>query len=246
MRLWVFSDLHLHDPQSAFYHSFLKILDEPKNAQDHVVFAGDIFDVFVGNSSYFRLKYRDFFEAVQVLSTRQVKLFYIEGNHDFHIKHQFQDVAITFENESVQLKAETAKGVRLIYIAHGDLVDESDLGYLRLRRFFRSQTIKFLTQLISGKWIEKVGELLSRSLVKKQHDLPEDWSVEDRDRLRAVFRKFAIQKQNEGSDYVILGHCHDFDGIFPFYWNMGFPPVHQNFLFYDSLDDCVMRKTLQK
>lgn len=246
MRLWVFSDLHLSDPHSPFYQSFLKILDEPQSDQDTVVFAGDIFEVLVGKSPYFSKKHHAFFRQVKNLAARHVNLFYIEGNHDFHIRPQFGNIPITFENESVQLKFQTAQGIKKIYIAHGDLVDQSDVGYLRLRSLFRSSLVQTLADAISGKWIEKLGEKIARPHDQKTSDLPEDWPASQRDRLRSVFRKFAIQKKNEGFDYIILGHCHDFDEIQPFYFNMGFPPVHGHFLFFDSMDDCVKRKSLRK
>lgn len=246
MRLWVFSDLHLTDPQSSFYRSFLKILDEPQSEHDVVVFAGDIFDLMVGKSHYFAEKHADFFSRVKTLASKGVQLYYIEGNHDFHLQSQFQGIPITFENEAVQLKAETPSGTKLIYIAHGDLVDESDVWYLRLRKLFRSMPIEFLADRAPGFLVEKIGESLARSYEQKEGQLPESWPAERRDRLRSTFRRFAEQKRAQGFDYVILGHCHDFDEIPPFYFNMGFPPVHEMFLFYDSLEDCVKRKSLGK
>jgi len=246
MRLWVFSDLHLQDPQSSLYRSFLKVLDEPQSEHDAVVFAGDIFDLLVGKSDYFSEKYAEFFERVKSLALKKVRLFYIEGNHDFHLRRQFDGIPVVFENESVQLKAQTPSGVKLIYVAHGDLVDETDTNYLRLRKVFRSLPIRLLVNTVPGRWVEKTGEALSRSHARKHDDLPENWPAEKLARLRSAFRGFAREKHSGGFDYVILGHCHDLDEIPPFYFNMGYPPVHGSFLFYDSLEDCVKRKSLGK
>jgi hypothetical protein len=30
----------------------------------------------------------------------------------------------------------------------------------------------------------------------------------------------------------VLGHCHDLDQVEPYYFNMGYPPVHRQYLFY--------------
>jgi UDP-2,3-diacylglucosamine hydrolase len=244
MRLWVFSDLHLNEPTSEFYQSFLSVLDQPQDENDVVVFAGDIFDLMVGTSQYFAEKHAFFFKKVKTLANKRVQLYYIEGNHDFHIQNQFDGVPIQFENEAVQLKVQTASGIKLIYIAHGDLVDQSDRGYLGLRKFFRSRLVQIAASQVPGQWIEKLGQAFSRPHRQKDDDLVERWPPSKRDVLRAIFRDFARQKKAEGFDYVILGHCHDLDQIEPFYYNMGFPPVHRQFVSYDSSDDCVKRKSL--
>ncbi len=234
-RLWVFSDLHLSDPGSALYHSFLTALLEPQNEEDAVIFAGDIFDLLVGESNYFRTKYHSFFEAVKALSDRGVRVFYIEGNHDFHLKTHFPNTVI-FENESVDLMLQgrsSEKPLR-IYVAHGDLVDQSDVGYLRLRAVFRSQPIQILSSVLPGRWIEGLSVLLSRPAEQKEKDLPEYWQAEHREKLRKTYRDFAAMKNRQGFDFVILGHCHDLDQWAPFYWNMGYPPTHRQFLYYDA------------
>jgi UDP-2,3-diacylglucosamine hydrolase len=246
MRLWVFSDLHLEDPQSAFYQSFLKVLDEPESEQDTVVLAGDIFDLMVGKSRYFSQKHADFFNKLRALARKKVRLYYIEGNHDFHIQKQFEGIPIRFEEESVKLEVQTAQSIKRIYIAHGDLVDESDTGYLALRKLFRSSPVQAVLGLLPGRLIEAVGEKWSRPHQQKGNDLPEKWSPEALTRLRSIYRGFAQAQKDQGFDYIILGHCHDFDEIEPFYFNMGYPPVHGCFIFYDSLDDCVKRKSLRK
>lgn len=242
-RLWIFSDLHLTDPQSPLFNSFLKELTKPQSANDAVIFAGDIFDFVVGGSGFFREKFAVFFEQVQELSRRGVSLYYIEGNHDFHLRglFAFAGTPVKFENEAVILSVNTANGKKMLYIAHGDLVDLSDKKYLALRRFFRSQPLQQVLRHIPGRAVEKIGSALSRSLEDKQQDIPELWPEARRTALRQVFRDFALEKKKQGFDLVVLGHCHDLDAVPPFYWNMGYPPVHRQFLYYDSLEDRMQR-----
>ena len=242
MRLWVFSDLHLTHPQSFLYTSFLKALEEPQSETDTVVFAGDIFDRLVGDSNYFRSKYSAFIETLKKLNEKKVKLFYIEGNHDFHLKNFFKGVDLKFEEEAVLLSAETLSGKKMIYIGHGDLVNEADSRYLRLRRFFRSRPIQFLSECLPGKSVEWVGKRLSRPLSQKAKELPENWDPDHLRYLRSIYRKFAQNKKSQGFDYIILGHCHDLDQQEPFYWNMGYPPIHRQFIHYDSSADLVQRR----
>jgi UDP-2,3-diacylglucosamine hydrolase len=235
MRVWIFSDLHLTDSSSALYHSFLKTLTVPSQPDDVVVFSGDLFDLLVGDSLYFRRKFKGFFEAVEILANRGVQLHYIEGNHDFHIRKLFQ-TAIRFHEEEVVLEDHSQATPQKIYIAHGDLVDRGDQGYLRLRALLRSTPIRILSGVLPGKWIEAIGNSFSRPLEQKAHEVPESGSPEERDRLRSVFRKFAKTKHDSGFAFVVLGHCHDLDSLPPYYFNMGYPPVHRQYLFYGPLD----------
>ncbi len=231
MRVWIFSDLHLASPHSSLYQSFLKVLEEPKQKDDIVVLAGDIFDLWVGDSDVFRSKYQAFLSQIENSIRHGVKVFYIEGNHDFHLKHALPN-EVEFQKEAVVLEDLNAK--KKIYIAHGDLVDTEDKSYLRLRGFLRSPLMEFLCEHAPGRLIEVIGEASSRPLEKKMADLPEYWPSEKLANLRTKYRQFAKSKHLEGYDYIVLGHCHDFDQVEPYYFNMGYPEVHGQYLFYES------------
>ena len=60
--------------------------------------------------------------------------------------------------------------------------------------------------------------------------------------MRSVFREFAEEKKRQGFDFVILGHCHDLDDLQPFYFNMGYPPVHRQFLYWSAESNSVKRR----
>jgi UDP-2,3-diacylglucosamine hydrolase len=241
MRLWVFSDLHITNSNASLFSSLLKVLAEPQGPTDHVVFAGDIFDLLVGDSSHFRRKYSAFFSAIETLNSRAVSVHYIEGNHDFHLSKLLEPFQVHLHEERVVLETDTPAGHRKILIEHGDLVDTADEKYLRLRKLFRSPFVKTMVEVVPGKWVEKLGDRLSRPLHQKAHDIPDHWVPAKRDQLRSVFRTHAEKMHRQGFDYIVLGHCHDLDGIAPFYWNMGYPPVHRQFLFYDSSADEMKR-----
>jgi len=239
-RLWIFSDLHLTEPSEYLYRSFLQALDEPE-LSDTVVFAGDIFDLFVGNSARFSSKNAPFFNQLAKLHLRGVKLFYIEGNHDFHLKEILEPHGVQVVKDEITLTTERKKR---IYIAHGDLVDQTDVNYLRLRKIFRSPVLRTLVDVAPGSLIETIAGKLSRPLSQQHSELPEKWQPEDREKLRKKYRNFARQKTVQGgeADVVILGHCHDLDELPPFYWNMGYPPQHRQFLFYDAATNEVKRR----
>ena len=231
-RLWVFSDLHLSDPQSNLYQSFLKSLDEPNSKLDVVVFAGDIFEILIGNSEYFLKKHEDFFKLIQSLHQKEVQLYYIQGNHDFCLTSVFSPDSVKI------LDSELILGK--IYIAHGDLVDQGDRSYLRMRRLFRSKIFQKLIDLLPGKVVEWIGESVARSHEEKKLDLP--MTPGEIPQFRPTYRAFAEEKKRQGFDFVVLGHCHDLDDLQPFYFNMGYPPVHRQFLFYSTESNSFRRR----
>jgi UDP-2,3-diacylglucosamine hydrolase len=231
-RLWVFSDLHLSDPEEPLYQSFLRALDEPNSALDTVVFAGDIFEVFVGNSAYFKNKFEAFFKVLKDLQHKKVKLYYIQGNHDFHLQEAISPYSV------IILDSELVLGK--IYIAHGDLVDQSDYAYLKMRKLFRSNLVQQSVRFLPGKMIQLIADSIARTHDQKEKDLSNEPGVIPL--VRPIYRAFAEEKKRQGFDFVILGHCHDLDDLQPFYFNMGYPPVHRQFLFYSAESNSFKRR----
>jgi UDP-2,3-diacylglucosamine hydrolase len=235
-RVWIFSDLHLTGLDTPLGQAFLRALEEPSDFGDAVVLAGDIFELLVGESPRLSARFRPFFEAIGRLAARGVRISFIEGNHDFHIRGLFPG-AVVFPGDEDDLRLESISGEKSLLVAHGDLADPGDQGYLRMRAVFRSAPLRFLVRMLPGRVVEAIARLLARSGDQKVQDLPEHWSDSDRNRLRSVFRACAEGYRSRGFDFVVLGHCHDLDEAGGFYWNMGYPPVHRQFLMWDSEAD---------
>jgi UDP-2,3-diacylglucosamine hydrolase len=232
MNVWFFSDLHLE--ASPFYKEFLNLLRNQVGPGDRVVLAGDIFDLFVGNSAYFKSKFTAFFETVHALEARGVRFDYLYGNHDFHLIEAFQGTQVRFHEDSLVLELPTPIGLKRIWIEHGDLVDPNDWSYLQLRKIFRSKWMRALTPKLPTSVILGLAQVLSRKHDQQISELPQSWATEDLQKLRSQYRSHAELKHRQGFDYVVMGHCHDLDEVQPFYFNLGYPPVHRQFLHFDG------------
>lgn len=243
MEFFAISDLHVEGPDDPLYHSLLRLLRNRAQPGDTVVLAGDIFDLFVGNKSLFVNRYAVFFEALREASLRGVSLHYIEGNHDFLIRRAFRNIpGLVVHAEKVVVQ----KGSRRFYVAHGDLVDQSDLGYRVLRHFFRSPLMKAIVTLVPGAWLDWFGQrssLASRARNQAMWSGDRVVSIERREELRRKYRSFAAERLAEGHDYVVLGHCHDLDemgfvigGRMGKYMNIGYPRAHGSFLSWTDQD----------
>jgi len=231
-RVHIFSDLHLTNLEEPLARSFLQAMGELQAPGDALVLAGDIFEVLVGNSAFFKEMTKSFTGALEELLRRGVSVFYIEGNHDFHLSGLLP-AGVFISPDSIRLQVKHSSGVsKTIEVVHGDLVDPEDHGYLLMRRIFRSSPVRIAAELLPGKLIARIARGLSRDHDQKSTQLPESWPEARRTRLRSLFRADAEKRRSLGADFVVMGHCHDLDEWGGFYWNMGYPPVHRQFLVY--------------
>lgn len=250
MRLLVVSDLHIRGSEDPLYASLLKLIESRTQPGDVLVLAGDVFDLYVGSKAVFQQRYQSFHGALRDAGVRGVEIHYIEGNHDFLIHGDFAGIAgLTVHSHEVKLEL---AGKRF-YIAHGDTVDSSDIGYRALRLFFRSPLMKGLVAVTPGKWLDRIGQGSSRKSRGSKPTLVSELPLERAEDLRRRYRNYAAERITEGFDYVILGHCHDLDEMrFTLgerrgqYLNVGYPRIHGSFLSWEPGDPWIAREGLQR
>lgn len=251
MRLSVLSDLHIHGPDDPVYRSLLRVIGMASGEGEVVVLAGDIFDLFVGDKEIFRNRYADFFAAAAESLKRGVQIHYIEGNHDFLINRAFRGMDGFFvHSQEVSLELDQVR----FFIAHGDLVDRSDVGYQMLRQLFRSAAMEAFVRLTPGVVLDLIGRTSSRYSRQKnsyrQH-LRDEVTPARAARQRSVFHAFACDRIREGYDYVVLGHSHHADessltadGRRGRYYNVGFPREEGSYLVWTGSDNGFRREPL--
>lgn len=249
MKVVLLSDIHIFGEDDPLYESLLALMRETLLPGDHLVLAGDIFDFLVGDQSRWRLRYAEFFSILEDYARRDIVVTYIEGNHDFHVRGLFSKIPSV---RVLPSETEIQVGTKLLYVAHGDLVDRADHGYLALRLFFRSPLIHFASHALPESAVEWIGTKSSDSSRKRNPRLPEGKGEAHLERLRKTFRGFAEKKFREGFDAIVLGHCHDLDGAdfthgarMGRYQNVGFPRVHHTYLEF-SEEGGLVRKPLRR
>lgn len=248
MNLFILSDLHILDANDPIYFSLLSFLRLRVSPGDTVIFAGDIFDLFVGNKAVFQNKYNEFFDVLSEVGQRGVRVFYIEGNHDFLIQSAFRNLpAVSIHHREVSLQIDGKR----FFIIHGDTVDYSDYGYRMIRAFFRSPLMKMLVWIFPGEWLDRIGQMSSSYSREYKPRLFSEIPIERRERLRCIYRNFAAEKLSEGFDFVAMGHCHDLDemsfkidGRTGQYINVGFPRVHGSILRWNPGELKIFREPL--
>lgn len=203
MAAYYLSDLHLLSGEENKTLLFQRFLEEIPKAGDLLILGGDIFDLFVGNKGPFIEEFGAVLKSIERVSQNGIKVFYLEGNHDFHLKGALpKNDAIIVDTERFHIPMEKVN----IYVEHGDLIDPEDYGYRFLRFLFRSLPFRIFLFLLPGFIVRAVGAWSSQKSRKYTDGMNAQGARTDR--TRELYRAFAKSKIAEGMDIVLLGHSH--------------------------------------
>ena len=201
MRAFFLSDLHLSQGDSPSAQKLVAFLREQPGSGDLLILGGDIFDLFIGNKKFFRHKFAPVLEAISAVARRGARVYYLEGNHDFHFSGVFGP------ESSVEIRADefwVVAGPRRIFVAHGDLIDPDDKGYLFLRALLRNPLVRALAWILPGSWINGIGTLSSQESRKYTDGARQG----HQERIRGLYLNYAREKIKAGAQHVLLGHSH--------------------------------------
>ncbi len=131
MKAIFLADAHLRHPQDNNYQLLLDFLDQQKEL-DALFLLGDIFEFWIGYKHLAFTTYIPLLEQLRRLSESGTKLFFVEGNHDFHLGSYFTETLnCTVIPDQQQVDWDGLK----IMISHGDLLNP-DRYYRYLRSFY--------------------------------------------------------------------------------------------------------------
>jgi len=221
-KIAVLSDLHLPNRADDVNRLFARLLEEFRAS--HVTelwLLGDIFDLFVGNFSFWKDLHRDIFEHFERLSRMGCQITYLEGNHDFRMNAVLESLGLRVRDEVCH---KTVSGLAC-ELAHGDLVNTEDAAYLRWRAFTRNpwlhRVVGSFPSYLAEQLLLPMSEAISRKSRKHSGVSPTQETS-----LRDLYRAHAEARFQEGVQALFLGHCHISDlyvrpGSKEFYLNLG-------------------------
>lgn len=163
---WFLSDIHLKNINERSGNILLRFLFFlNKNPSEHQLFLlGDIFDFWISDGQAFQKHYSQIISELQKFLDGGGKIFYFEGNHDFHI-----DVFWTkkmgipvFENE-----AYFKIGEYKARLEHGDYINPNDKAYLKYRETIRKPYVEPIGHILPGIFWKWFGESVSAKSRKR-------------------------------------------------------------------------------
>lgn len=225
-KLVVLSDLHLWGPKDPLYRALLEFIDSKLEPGDKFLIVGDLFDLFVGSKTVFQKRYEELISKMRELGNRNIELYYIEGNHDFHLENIFDDCPhVKIYSDTLHLEWEQ----KTLHFCHGDKINKKDIGYQLFRIFTRNLISQCIIEALPGSIIDRVGRTMSQASRGYHHEANE--------KTIQLFRNYACEQIANGYDFVIMGHSHYLDDIrFRIenhegqYVNVGYPRKHRKYL----------------
>ncbi len=237
MSLVAISDLHIRFPRDQSSKILRSFLDHPKTKEaSHIIFLGDIFDLMIGYSQeYFKL-YDFFFKELEVLLKAGKFVFYVEGNHDFHLRKLFKkffsgrkiEEQFRLVDDWLELDLQGKK----IRISHGDELDYQNQSYQLTKKFLKSGPIEIVANnAMNLSWMHSFGlraSRMSRNQGRKHFNA---------DLTKAKFRLGAQALFSGDADIYLGGHSHVQDF---FHWdnrtyiNNGDPRISEKFIGVDA------------
>lgn len=204
VQAWFVSDIHIADMQDEKAGEFLAFLSSlgRERACTHLFLVGDIFDLWVGDHSYFVNRFEPIINDLKRLVSEGVEIHYFEGNHDLHLSKYFSKnlgVIVHVGPEYFKLGGQTVR------VEHGDQADPDDRGYQFLRWFLRTPPLKFLSYYLPGSAVNAIGERASaksRSYTSYSKTIDETTA---RKKLHEHAHRAYVEKP---FDILINGHVH--------------------------------------
>ena len=196
MKALFIADAHLRQPQDDNYRKLLAFLDQHQDL-DGLFLLGDIFEFWLGYQQVVFSAYVPLLEKLRQFSASGTKIYFVEGNHDFNIGPYFTETLNCTLITEQQLINWDGKGLLL---SHGDLLNPSN-GYKRVRAFWRSWPVRFLSRVIHPDlvWTFAIW-LCNLSRQKKNADCNWDPS--------SLLEPYADSTPAKAADVVICGHFH--------------------------------------
>ncbi|MDT8440313.1 MAG: UDP-2,3-diacylglucosamine diphosphatase [Desulfuromonadales bacterium] len=199
MRALFLADAHLRRPTDANYRALLDLLDKQCGRLDLLVLLGDLFEFWAGDRKVLHASYQPLLAALERLTGSGTRLICVEGNHDFDLGRHFRDrlgARVLADGGSIELDGQQ------VFLAHGDLANPDDRGYLLLRRLLRSAPLRLLIRHLPIDLVLAIAMHSSRQSRARRNERGRQ------ERVRRLLTAYADPILAAGHDLVVTGHFH--------------------------------------
>jgi UDP-2,3-diacylglucosamine hydrolase len=236
MKIVSISDLHIKSQEDEASKILMRFFRHDHTASADAVFLlGDIFDLMVGPHATYEEQFCEFFSECEKIIKRDQKLYYIEGNHDVHIRklffRYFSSKGIDYKDRffihqsPIEIESKDFKYL----LSHGDEYDFENINYQNYKKFIYRPFMRFIGEnLIPYHLINFLGtraSRISREAGKKNFD-----KEKVRQKIRNGVEKIITVKYQ----FIVGGHSHVLDEYKTSnkstYINNGFPLLDKKFI----------------
>ncbi len=214
MKYSIISDVHVKEPGDQAEELLLKFLtNEDVISSDGIILLGDIFDLMIGPHSQYFSRFSKYFVKIKGLIELGKTIYYVPGNHDFHLEKLYQNFFSIHKHLNPDLfimknQITLIDGHKKIMLAHGDDVELNNPGQRKFKALVTSEPLSFFANnLMPYFLITKVGEFSSKQ--SRQKNNARYSKDQDVSKIKINFRNSAEEffKTNPCS-IIVLGHSH--------------------------------------
>jgi UDP-2,3-diacylglucosamine pyrophosphatase LpxH len=193
----VVSDIHIRRNTDANYRLLVDLISNWEPVPKTFVLLGDIFDFFLGGSSYFESKFEELGSALSLMAARGARVLFVEGNHEFGLGDLSWQGVEVIDAVDVQVSLDGQSSLRL---THGDLLSR-DPSYQLFRRLTKSRLCIAIARGIPGKLLDQYT--LKHAAISRSMDRPVNHG-----KVLANAAQWANQDHGTRAAYHVFGHYH--------------------------------------
>jgi UDP-2,3-diacylglucosamine hydrolase len=192
------ADAHLtrDDPEVDTFVSFLRAVGPESSS---IVILGDLFNLWLGRRRFSLPHHDKVLAALTDLKQLGVRLVYVEGNRDFHLRRNY--LGDPFDAVAEDSTVESYQGWR-VWATHGDAINLDDKPYKAWKAFSKSAPVYGAFSLLPGAWGMRLGERLERKLTGTNIKNKSRFPVEH-------CHAYAEQVFARGCHTLVMGHFHE-------------------------------------
>ncbi len=196
------SDLHFgfhpYEAELEQIALFELLCDKIIETKGDLIILGDLFDHWFEYKTVVQKYSHRILTKIEDISLAGLKIYYLSGNHDFAHLDYFKD---TFNINISELPINLNINGKKFFLAHGDGLVKNDFGYMVLKSIFRNKILQKIYSAIHP----SIGIKLASTFSRRSRHYTDGKNYGTMDGLF----EFAMQKINEGFDFVLLGHTHE-------------------------------------
>jgi UDP-2,3-diacylglucosamine hydrolase len=214
MKYAAISDVHVKKSGDDAEKLLLSFLNNSYVKEcDGIFLLGDIFDLMIGPHSQYFSRFSNYFNILKRQLEAGQKIYYVEGNHDFHIKKLYRNFFKVYQHLSphnflMDKEFIIEDSGKKIHLSHGDDIEIENFNYRVFKNVVTSTPLTiYANHLMPYFLITKIGEKSSEISRKKNN---KRYSTEsDLGPVKDKFRRSAEEfyKKNK-VDIIVCGHSH--------------------------------------
>lgn len=204
-KIYFISDVHLGAPALKDNHErekkFVKWLTAVSADAQMIFLMGDIFDYWFEYRKVVPRGFTRVLGKIAEITDNGIPVHFFTGNHDIWVFDYLPEetgVIVHYDPLTIELMG------KKFFLAHGDGLDQTDKGYLFLKKIFKSRPLQWLYARLHPNFAVSLAQKWSKtSRLSKKVGGPE-FDVEK----EGMYQFASSLVEKEHFDYIVLGHRH--------------------------------------